>query len=121
VAFFNCTLNTLRTYCSLQGPEEIDDEWFGELWMHQFPCSDSSNVSCALWESLNQSKVPMVWPWQHFDRVYDGVGVFAHAINSAINQTCPDAFLKSPKQREQLDQCLNGHTMLKYLKVCAEF
>jgi len=92
-----------------------DDVWFREYWRYLFDCS--SDDECQSKQSLNQSTTPIDWNWGISSRNYDGVYVYAHAIHNAIAEKCPNAFLESTRQSEILASCLNGSTVLQYLKV----
>jgi len=98
-----------------QGPDQINDEWFAELWRYQFPCN--GNSTCGSRQSLNQSQVPFTWSWPSISRTYDGVFVYATALHNAISDICPEAFNKSPRQATILKRCLRGDIVLNYLKV----
>jgi hypothetical protein len=107
----------VRILLLLQVDGEVNDEWFRELWISQFPCLRNANTNCSIPQSLNQSNVGLDWSWPAVSRIYDGVYVFAHAVHNAIVDTCPDAFFESPHKSAMLKKCLNGRKVLKYMKV----
>jgi hypothetical protein len=102
----------------MKGPGRINDEWFGELWRNQFPCTAVANSTCSP-QSLGDSQIQLQWQWPRICRVYDGVYVYATAMHKTIVNHCPEMFRKQPQQSTALKKCLNGVHMLSYLKVSA--
>lgn len=94
--------------------DEPEDVWLTELWESGLNNCSSSKKSTS-WDCTFTSEVlsnQRNWNLALADRTYDGVFVYANAIDRLIRDVCPSAFADT----SLLGDCIKGSTVLRYLK-----
>ncbi len=82
--------------------------WFAQLWEMYYDCN-WNNGSCDVYKQTPKPDQP-VTTWA--SKQYDGVWVYAYALNKLINHTCPQAYY----DKTILLECTRGRNLLPYLK-----
>ena len=84
--------------------------WMPKLWELYYNCKwDNETVPCEKYEFIpNVDHEVTTWA----SKQYDGAWVYAQAIHSSIEDKCSHAF----QNISLLNDCINGKTLLKYMK-----
>ena len=83
--------------------------WLYRVWEELFGCDWSGNNTCNQYGNITYTNQEM-FPW--ISKFYDGVWVYAYALDNLIKEKCPDAFT----HQSQLKNCVNGRSLLPYMK-----
>lgn len=94
-----------------------DDFWLSSLWESTFNCqlllTNATNLpTCNFTSDGLLDKLQATWSWSLPVRTYDGVDVYARAVDQLIRDECPEAFAN----KSLLSRCIDGSKLLQYLK-----